>query len=322
MPPPRCMVSVIIPCWNAAAYVREAIDSALAQTFAPLEVVVVDDGSTDGSRDIIRSFGERVRCVESAHAGGGAARNRGAAAARGDYWLFLDADDVLLPGAAAALVSAVQGAGADAAYGDTILADENLKPVGASRYSPVPDVGSFKSLLLSGVPITSGVLCSPRTQVAWNEQLKSCQEFHYLIRRAIAGDEFVHVAVDTALIRRHGGATRVSNQPRPAFLTSVAQVWSDIEDELRARGLLDEDARALLSNAYLGVYLSARHVGMHDLAQRFRAKIDRRRLRRHPHFRWLSSAGVCVLAGSGVVGRASGLAKHLARLRCTIRKAA
>lgn len=89
--------SVIIPCWNTAEYIGRAINSVLAQTYPHTEVVVIDDGSTDRSLEVIRSFGDRVRWETGPNLGGGAARNRGLDLARGQFVQFLDADDVLLP---------------------------------------------------------------------------------------------------------------------------------------------------------------------------------------------------------------------------------
>ena len=90
-------VSIIIPCWNAEQYVSEAIESALGQTYPNAEVIVIDDGSTDNSLDIIRSFASRVRWATGPNRGGSAARNRGLALAQGEFIQFLDADDLLYP---------------------------------------------------------------------------------------------------------------------------------------------------------------------------------------------------------------------------------
>src|ERR1039458_4449894 len=89
-------VSVIIPSRNAAPYIRAAIDSALAQTHPVLEVLVIDGGSTDGTQDLVRSYGEPVRLLDERMNGGkgiGAARNVGVEAASGEWLAFLDADD-------------------------------------------------------------------------------------------------------------------------------------------------------------------------------------------------------------------------------------
>ena len=93
--------SVIITSYNYARYLREAIDSALGQSYGHLEVIVVDDGSTDESREIIASYGERVIAVLKANGGQGSAFNSGFHASSGDIVVFLDADDVLFPDALA-----------------------------------------------------------------------------------------------------------------------------------------------------------------------------------------------------------------------------
>lgn len=89
-------VSIIIPCYNKRAYVRAAIESALAQSH-PCEIIVVDDGSTDGSLEEIRPFDGRIRWETGPNRGGSAARNRGLELATGRWIQFLDADDILPP---------------------------------------------------------------------------------------------------------------------------------------------------------------------------------------------------------------------------------
>jgi glycosyltransferase involved in cell wall biosynthesis len=90
-------VSVVIPTYNYARYLGEAIDSALGQTLPPLEVTVVDDGSTDDTPQVLAAYGDRIRVLRQKNAGVAIARNSGIAAARGEYVAFLDADDVWLP---------------------------------------------------------------------------------------------------------------------------------------------------------------------------------------------------------------------------------
>ena len=87
------LVSCIIAVFNGEAYLREAIDSLLEQTYAELEIVVVNDGSTDGTANVIDGYGDRVRVLNQANCGVSIARNRGVAMSTGQLLCFLDADD-------------------------------------------------------------------------------------------------------------------------------------------------------------------------------------------------------------------------------------
>jgi GT2 family glycosyltransferase len=99
------LISFVIPAFNQDTYVSRAIDSALAQSHTPVEVIVVDDGSTDGTAQVLAEYKERpnVTIIRQANAGLPAARNRGLASSRGEFVCFLDADDYLAPTFAAKL---------------------------------------------------------------------------------------------------------------------------------------------------------------------------------------------------------------------------
>ncbi len=90
-------VSVIIPTYNRAKYIRESIDSVLAQTYQDYEIIVVDDGSTDNTKEIILSYGDKVRYFFQDHGNQPLALNFGATKARGEYIAFLDDDDLWVP---------------------------------------------------------------------------------------------------------------------------------------------------------------------------------------------------------------------------------
>lgn len=91
------LVSILINNFNYGRFLRDAIDSALNQTYPRVEVVVVDDGSTDDSREIIASYGDRIRAVLQENSGQGSAFNTGFAASTGEIICFLDSDDIFLP---------------------------------------------------------------------------------------------------------------------------------------------------------------------------------------------------------------------------------
>jgi glycosyltransferase involved in cell wall biosynthesis len=99
------LVSVVIPVYNGERTIARAIESALGQAFAPLEVIVVNDGSTDGTRAVVERFGADVRMVAQPNGGAAAARNRALRESRGAFVAFLDADDEWLPGRVEAAVA-------------------------------------------------------------------------------------------------------------------------------------------------------------------------------------------------------------------------
>lgn len=106
--PHAALVSVIIPAFNAETYIIEAIKSVLAQDYSPLEILLVDDGSTDGTVELVRERFPQVRIISQPNAGVAVARNTGLAAATGDFVCLLDADDGWFPGKLQAQVAYLQ----------------------------------------------------------------------------------------------------------------------------------------------------------------------------------------------------------------------
>jgi glycosyltransferase involved in cell wall biosynthesis len=90
-------VSVVIPVYNGERYLRQAVESVLEQTHRPLEIIIVDDGSTDGTAAVAAQFGDAIRYVLQTNGGAASARNHGAELATGNYLAFLDADDLWVP---------------------------------------------------------------------------------------------------------------------------------------------------------------------------------------------------------------------------------
>jgi glycosyltransferase involved in cell wall biosynthesis len=105
------LVSTIIPTYNRASLVSEAIDSVLAQTYPQIEVIVIDDGSTDGTLEVLKRYGNRIQVISQPNAGPAAARNRGIDAAQGEMVAFLDSDDLWLPEKLARQVKLLQQLG-------------------------------------------------------------------------------------------------------------------------------------------------------------------------------------------------------------------
>jgi glycosyltransferase involved in cell wall biosynthesis len=114
------LVSVILAVHNRERSVARAIASVLAQTYSPLELIVVDDGSTDGTRGVVERFGARVTLIAQPHAGVYAARNTGLRHARGELVAFIDSDDAWLPDKLAAQVPLMRRPGVGLVFGDAV----------------------------------------------------------------------------------------------------------------------------------------------------------------------------------------------------------
>ncbi len=99
------LVSVIIPCYNNAGHIATAIDSVMAQDYANIEIIVINDGSTDNSIEVLQQYGDKITLLTQQNQGPAVARNSGMTAARGDFIAFLDGDDIWLPGKITAQVN-------------------------------------------------------------------------------------------------------------------------------------------------------------------------------------------------------------------------
>ncbi|MBV9772386.1 MAG: glycosyltransferase [Gemmatimonadetes bacterium] len=118
------LVSVILPVYNRAGSVERAIRSVLAQTYRPLELIVVDDGSTDGTRGVVERFGASLTLLAQERAGAYVARNLGLRHARGELVAFADSDDAWLPDRLAAQVPLMRRPGVGLVFGDVVHVTE------------------------------------------------------------------------------------------------------------------------------------------------------------------------------------------------------
>lgn len=126
----EALVSVVIPAYNAAPYLGDAINSVLDQSYKRIDLIVIDDGSTDETAAIAFGFGERVRCIQQANRGMAGARNRGIAECRGDFVALLDADDTWMPTKLAKQMEALSAAPTfGACYTAFLVTDADLKPI-------------------------------------------------------------------------------------------------------------------------------------------------------------------------------------------------
>lgn len=229
------LVSVVIPARNAAAYIGETIQSALTQN-GSTELIVVDDGSTDDTVAIVRSIADpRLRLMTNDASGVSAARNRGARSARGDWLIFLDADDRLRSGAVTTLLKAARAAPrAVLVYGDYNTIDSDGRPIGRrdllkGRRKPS---GNVLERLASGNFIVNGGIMLVRANAfratgGFDVSLRYCEDWHCWCRLACLG-EFAFVPELLLDYRLHTANTMnaAARTPRD-FFPAVARVFSD-----------------------------------------------------------------------------------------------
>jgi glycosyltransferase involved in cell wall biosynthesis len=248
------LVSVIIPCYNAERWIDEAIHSALNQTYSPVEVIVVDDGSSDGSWKKIQEFGSRVIAETGPNRGGSAARNRGFVLSRGDYIQFLDADDYLLPKKIPRQVAFLEASGADVVYGD--WRHEHFLPDGSSQLEEIAVSGAqadVLSALLSGWWVAPAALLFRRHVLektgGWDESLAAAQDRDLFISIAMTDAKIAYQPGCYSIYRRYGHDT-VSTGSRMRWLDNHCRVLDKAAAALNAAERMKSEYRRALASSY------------------------------------------------------------------------
>jgi glycosyltransferase involved in cell wall biosynthesis len=217
-------VSVVIPVFNAGHRLRDAIASVHRQEYEPLEIIVVDDGSTDDTPALIRQLGTKVRAVTQTNAGPAAARNRGLSIAGGELFAFLDADDLWPDGKLHLQVGR--------------LMDDPEFDVVLGRISYVPESGSLKPELrwedpeertLLNVQLGSGVYRRAAFERVglFDESLRFCEDHDWFLRARELGLRIRILDEVTLLYRLHGDNMTRGKAPDEMSLTRVIKMSLD-----------------------------------------------------------------------------------------------
>ena len=254
-------VSVIIPTYNSARYVVEAVESVLAQTWQDFEILVIDDGSTDETEQLMRRYENPVRYLCQANGGVAVARNRGIRESRGRYIAFLDADDTWLPYKLERQINVLlEHPNVRACYSTFTIVDAELNPLGISRSQRQ---GSALEDLLTGGNII-GSICTVLCERSlfdvvggFDPKLSQCADWDMWVRLA-ARTEFLYLDEPLVTYRQHD-----ANMSRNASLLEhdSLQVLNkgfampELSDALRAQ------RRAAFARNYMvlaGTYFHAR----------------------------------------------------------------
>lgn len=221
------LVSIIIPCYNGRQFVGEAIKSALAQSYRNTEVVVVDDGSTDGSSDVIKKY--PVLFVQGEHQGVSVARNLGVAASHGEFLVFLDSDDQLLPNAVTAGLGAFEkNPHCLMAIGAHKITSDNGERI-VMRQKPCALRNGYELLLRSNfIECTSSVMfrrSSIRGNDAFRPGLGGAEDYELYLRLAREGALCCHNQVVTEYRLHEASASRKSAMMLIDTLKVFSEQW-------------------------------------------------------------------------------------------------
>jgi glycosyltransferase involved in cell wall biosynthesis len=253
-PPRTGLVSIIIPCYNAVRFLAETLETAFTQSYLDTEIVVIDDGSTDGSAALIQSFGERVKAGFGPNRGASATRNRGTVLSSGEFIQYLDADDLLAYDAVSRRVTALRATNADVAYSDW----ERFVEVEPGRFDSVErivrrieDVHSTPEIaLITEFWAPPAAVMYRRSMVErigpWKEWLPIIQDARFLQDAALAGGKFVYVPGVGAKYRVHN-TNSLSRRSKSAFISDVFANAVNLQSvfEAKAGGITSEEGRAL-----------------------------------------------------------------------------
>lgn len=216
-------VSVIIPTYNRASMVCEAIDSVLTQAYLSFEIVVVDDGSTDGTGDVLRArYGDRIRYFDQENQGRAVARNRGIRLSQGEYLVFLDSDDWLLPEALEVQAGFLDcHPEVDVVYGDGYYCDAKglwLQRIAEERPS-IPEEGLLAVMVLHNVVVATHSAMVRRRALdllgdPWlDERLRGTEDADLWLRLAAVGAHFAAHQKPVCAYRLHGENASTRSHP-------------------------------------------------------------------------------------------------------------
>jgi glycosyltransferase involved in cell wall biosynthesis len=271
------LVSIIVPCYNAERFLAKTLESAFVQTYPNMEIIVIDDGSTDGTANLIRSYDHRVNAQFGPNRGASAARNRGTALACGEYVQYLDADDLLCPNSIADRVAALQETGADVAYSDwekLIEVAEGAFEVGEHVTRRIEDLNPNPEIARLQFWAPLAALTYRRTIVAkiggWKEWLPIIQDARFFQDAGLVGGRFVHVPGVGARYRVHFGAS-LSRRGDAAYVWDVFHNGCDLQAVLEAKGAMSADMRSTFAGLYS---YTSRTLFFHDRAA-FRDSVAR-----------------------------------------------
>ena len=231
---PLC--SIIIPVFNRQDTVAQTVESCLTQDYPRIEIILVDDGSTDHSAAICQIFvdmkhpeGKVCRLYRQQNSGACVARNRGMDLATGDFLLFLDSDDTIPVDKISIQVAALEQSGADCSISDFMTVDANDQPLAVYRNDlpPIEFITRLKSPSNSAIIMRRSSLPD---LMRWNTSLKRMQDFDFMLRYLSGVHSWIYVPKPLYNYRLHNGA-RISDTYKDGM--PYAEMFRSMAEHLR-----------------------------------------------------------------------------------------
>lgn len=234
-------ISILIPCYNAEKWIKQCIESALNQTYANKEIIVVDDGSTDGSLEIIKSFGDSIHWQTGKNQGGNIARNRLLELSTGEWLQYLDADDYLLPDKIESQIKYLENfPDVDVFYSPSILEywdSEYIK----QEILPIPEPHDPWILLARWyLPQTGSSLWYKQAILdvgGWKPDQPCCQEHELYLRLLLKGKKLVYSPLIGSVYRQWSETTVCKKDWRLTYFHRLA-ITNSLETFLLSNGQL------------------------------------------------------------------------------------
>lgn len=229
-------VSTIIPTYNCEQYIRETIESALSQTYKDMEFIVVDDGSTDRTEEIIKSFSPKLKYIHyNENQGPSAARNRGIKEAQGEYVAFLDHDDIWMPTKIEEQIKLFENNKDLAlAYSNFCYVDHRNVEMGALFDTVKPQRGFvFEKLILDNFVPTTSVIAKKKILEevgGFNERFMISHDFDLYLRIA---ERYQIDFIDSPLVKHRIYPDSASSKKRKIMLEETINITTFYKDRIR-----------------------------------------------------------------------------------------
>lgn len=261
-------VSVVIPTYNHAQYIGDAIQSVLNQDYNSFEIIMINDGSTDNTREVVAQFGDQVRCIWQENQGLSAARNTGIRVASGDLIGLLDADDIYEPYFLSTLVTMLQAnPDADGIYCGYRFVDDQNTPLAQVEARSIPPDQLYQALISGNFLVPESMLARRHCYEAvgpFDESLRACEDWDIWLKMA---RQFKIIGTNKVLTRHRVLSGSMSSDPARMLSNRLAVIQKHFGQEPEDPTVWSPTQRQAYGRAYLTSAIE--YMQYHDAAQAY-----------------------------------------------------